>query len=44
MPVAANITVVIAVIVAAIMIAYLCLHTSDVHQHTFNRSLVATSL
>jgi len=41
MPFAANIAV---VIVAAIMIAFLYLHTSDVHQHTLNRSRVATLL
>jgi len=41
MPFAANIAV---VIVAAIMIAFLYLHASDVHQHTFNRSRVATLL
>jgi len=44
MPFAANIAVVIVVIVVAIMIAYLYLRTSDVHQHTFNRSRVATLL
>jgi len=32
------------VIVAAIMIAFLYLHASDVHQHSFNRSLVTTVL
>ena len=30
------------VIVAAIMIAFLYLHASDVHQHSFNRSQVET--
>jgi len=40
MPFAANIAVVILVIVAAIVIAFLYLHASDVHQHTFNRSRV----
>jgi len=32
------------VIVAAIMIAFLYLHASDVHQHSFNRSQVETAL
>jgi len=40
MPFAANIAVVIVVIVAAIMIAFLYLHASDAHQHRFNRSRV----
>jgi len=40
MPFVANIAVVIVVIVAAIMIAFLYLHASDVHQHRFNRSRV----
>jgi len=40
MPFAANIVVVTVVTVAAIMIAFLYLHASDVHQHTFNRSRV----
>ena len=40
MPFAANIAVVIIVIVAAIMIAFLYLHASDVHQHAFKRSRV----
>ena len=39
---AANIAVEQGVIVATIMIAFLYLHASDVHQHSFNRSLVAT--
>ena len=37
---AANIAVVIVVIVAAIMIAFSYLHASDAHQHRFNRSRV----
>jgi len=40
MPFSANIAVVIVVIVAAIMIAFLYLHASDVHQHMFKRSRV----
>jgi len=44
MTIAANIVVEQAVIVATIMIAYLYLHASVVHQHSFNRSLVATLL
>jgi len=38
---AANVAV---VIVAGIMITFLYLHSSDVHQHMFNRSRVATLL
>ena len=41
---AANIAVEQGVIVAAIMISFLYLHASDVHQHSFNGSLVATLL
>jgi len=41
---AANIAVDQEVIVAAIMVAFLYLHASDVHQHSFNRSRVATLL
>jgi len=41
---AAKIAVEQGVIVAAIMIEFLYLHASDVHQHSFNRSLVATLL
>jgi len=37
-----NIAVEQKVIAAAIMIAFLYLHASDVHQHTFNRSRAAT--
>jgi len=44
MTLAANIAVEQGVIVAAIMISFLYLHTSDVHQHSFDRSLVATLL
>ena len=44
MPFAGNIAVVIVVIVPAIMIAFLYLPASDVHQHTFNRSRVKTLL
>jgi len=44
MPFAVNIAVVIVVIVAAIVIAFLYLPASDVHQHTFNRSRVETLL
>jgi len=40
MPFAANIAVINVVIVAAFMIAFLYLHVSDVHQHTFKRSRV----
>ena len=40
-PFEANIAVVIvSLIVAAIIIAFLYLHASDVHQHTFKRSRV----
>jgi len=39
---AANIAVEQVVTVAAMMIAFLYLHTSDVHQRTFNPSRVAT--
>jgi len=38
---AANIAVEQEVIVVSIIIAFLCFHASDVHQHTSNRSLVA---
>jgi len=38
----ANIAVEQGVIVAVIVNAFLYLHASDVHQHTFNRSRVAT--
>jgi len=44
MPFAANIAVEQEVIVSAIMISFLYLYASDVHQHTFNRSHVATLL
>jgi len=44
MTLAANIAVEQGVIVAAIVNAFLYLHASDVHQHSFNRSLVATLL
>jgi len=44
MPFAVNIAVVIVVIVAAVVIAFLYLPASDVHQHTFNRSRVETLL
>jgi len=46
MPFAANISVAVeqAVIVAAIMIPFLYIHPSDVHQRTFNRSRVAILL
>jgi len=40
MPFAADIAVVIVVIVSAIIIAFLYLRASDVHQHRFNRSRV----
>ena len=40
----ANIAVEQEVIVAAITIAFLYLHASDVHQHSFNRSRAATLL
>jgi len=41
---AANVVVEQEVIVAAITIALLYLHTSDVHEHKFIRSRVATLL
>jgi len=44
MPFAANSAVVIVVIAAAIVIAFLYLSASDVHQHTFNRSRVDFAL
>ena len=44
MPFAANVAVVIVVIVAAIIIAFLYLDASDVHQHTLNRSRVTALL
>jgi len=44
MPFSANIEIVIVVIVAAIIIAFLYLHASDVHQHTLNRSQETTLL
>jgi len=40
----ANIAVEQEVIVAAIVIGFLYLHASGVHQHTFSRSRVATLL
>jgi len=45
-PFAANIAVAVeqVVIVATIMIAFLYLHASDVHQHMFDRSREATLL
>jgi len=42
MTLAANIAVEKGVIVGAVMIAFLYLHASDVHQHSFNRSRVVT--
>jgi len=44
MTLAANIAVQQGVIVASIMIVFLYLHASDVHQHSFIRSFVATLL
>jgi len=44
MPFGANIAVEQEVIIAAIMIAFFIYTRADVHQHTFNRSRIATLL